>query len=308
LSVQPRQPTAAELALAAASEIERFHSNNLGTLTVGSPTGPLTRNPDGSFQQAYAFGSIVKPLDGPPLIASRFFVDLRVAGVTCFGTDDPSGTDEPYFVTVAVAVDPFNGDNSIQTVKFGPDEIGPISPRQVFAKDHQLTDKAFLVPGDGSLRIHVKLMDLENGDPDAIKSKMSTAAQAAMAAGLAAIPLVGPPGALVAKSSGILDTVGDALGGLVADIFGDDLIGQLDFVVDNAFLRQILSGDPSLTTRRSDSIPGEVYNFPQLKEDESPESRSWLFDRGAGKGTYRMFFKIRVAPLVFKDLTSPHVQ
>jgi hypothetical protein len=284
----------------ASHEIEQFHSNNLGILTVGAPTGQLTRTGDGNFLQAYTFGTIVKPSDAEPFIASRILVDLRIAGVRCFGTDDPSGTDEPYFVTTVVAVDPSIKDNAVQTIKFGPGEIGPISPPVVFAQDHALTNGAFAVPGEGSFNIHVTLMDHESGDPEDVKNKASTAAQVGMAAGIAAIPLLGPPAAVLAKSTGILEFVGDAVGDFVAEIFGDDLIGQLTFVVDNGYLKKVLSdGETPTLTRRSDSIPGEAYNFPQLKEEDSPEGRSWLFDRGPGKGTYRMFFRIRLAPVHF---------
>jgi hypothetical protein len=283
----------------ASHEIEQFHAANLGILTVGSPAGPLTHDPDGSFVQPYTFGTIIKPLDGPPSISVRFLLDVRIAGVRCFGTDDPSGTDEPYIITTVFSTEPFAKDKAVQTIRFGPEEIGSVSPPQVFAQDHQLAAKddiGFLVPGDGAVRINVTLMDHESGDPEDIKNKVSSAAQSAMAAAIAAIPLVGLPAAVLAKASGILDTVGDAIGGLFADLFGDDLIDRKDFVIDNAFLRRVLSDDPTLHLT-SASIPGISYNYPRLKEDDSLEGRSWLFDRGPGKGTYRMFFKVTVASI-----------
>src|SRR5690349_419767 len=77
----------------AAREVEQFHSATLGILTVGSVSGPLKRTPDGGFEQPYTFGSIVKPADAFPDVGNRFHVTVILAGVRCFGTDDPSGTD-----------------------------------------------------------------------------------------------------------------------------------------------------------------------------------------------------------------------
>jgi hypothetical protein len=292
------QPPISLHALITAFEIEQFHSKTFGILSVGSPTGSLTRTADGSFLQTYTFGSIIKPLDQPAFLHGRFLATLELAGVRCFGTDDPDGTDKPYLVISVYAHDPSRPEEAVQTIKIGPEDIGEISPPQVFAQGRSLVDRPFFVPGDGTIRIHVKLFDQENGDPEDIKNKTSTALQVAMAAAITAIPLIGPPAAVLAKSSGILDSVGDAFGGLLGDLFGDDLIDQHDFVVDNQFL-STARDQPETLHRKSDSIPGASYNSPQLKEDGSPEGRSWLFDRGPGKGTYRVFFGFRVAEVTF---------
>jgi hypothetical protein len=287
-----------------AMNIEEFHSKNLGLLTVGSPVGPLTRGANDSFHQSYTFGSIVKPLNHPPEIASRFLVLLEVAGIRCFGTDDPSGTDEPYLISTVYALDPIRGEESLQTIRIGPDDIGPISPPKVFAQGRQLVDKgkAFFIPGDGEIRIHLALFDAENGDPNEIKNKMSSSAQVALGAAIAAIPGIGPAAAVLAKSSGLLEIASNDIGELVSDLLADDLIDQHDFVVHSNLLLAAARDAQSLH-RTSDSIPGIAYNFPQLKEDDSAEGRSWLFDRGSGKGTYRIFLGLRVVEVpAFPDV------
>ena len=83
----------------AAQAIEQFHSTSLGILTVGSPTGPTRRTVNGDVEQAYSFGSIIKPANSFPDVGKRFHVTVTLAGVRCFGTDDPSGTDEPFLIT-----------------------------------------------------------------------------------------------------------------------------------------------------------------------------------------------------------------
>ena len=286
----------------AAHAIASFHAQNLGFFSVGSPKGPLTKMGNGSFVQSYNFGQIVKPLDATPFIAQRFEVDLRIAGVRCFGTNDPGlgggGEDEPYILSTVYAIDPEVPDKAVQnTKKFGPDEIGEISSPQVFAKEVALVDGPFKVPGQGSIKMHIVLMDQEHGNPDDIKSSVSDMAQKAMVAGLAAVPVAGAGVAALGDTGAkLMKVIGDEFGSLIGDLFGDDLIAQLDFVIDNAFLQKVVDDrDHQTQNRKSDSIPGVVYNFPQLKEDETPEGRSWLFDRGSGNGTYRMFFIVKVA-------------
>lgn len=148
-----------------------------------------------------------------------------------------------------------------------------------------------VVPGDGSIRIHIQLWDEEAvGSTSNLKDATSAAAQAAIAAGMTAInPILGGSGAIVAAVSGILSSVGDAIGDAVADIIeeavGDDLIDQLDFVVPSTFLKEVCFGNPASLNRMSAAIPGVMFNFPDTVEDDS-----WLFERG--HGTYRVFFRI----------------
>jgi hypothetical protein len=284
----------------ASQDIQDFHANNLGILTVGSPSGPLTRNDDGSFQQPYSFGSIVKPLNGQASVAVRFAIELEIAGVRCFGTDDPDNEDAPYLITSVYALDPMKKEDALQSIKHGPDDIGPVSPPKVFAQGRTLTDGAFFVPGDGEVRLHIQLWDHESGDPNDIKDKASTVAQAALAAAAVAIsPVLGAASAILAKATQLLDSVGDAIGGIVADLIGDDLVGELDLHIDNKFLTTLASDPSSLDRTNPVSVPGVTYNFPQLNEDDSPEGRSWLLTRSGTKGTYRAYFKLRISPMSF---------
>jgi hypothetical protein len=279
-------------------DIEQFYNNNFGILRVGSPKGMLVINPNGSHQQEYTFGTILHPLDAPITIPVRWLVTIEIAGVRIFGTDDPDGEDKPYLVTSVYAIDKGEQDKAVITTRIGPEDIGPKASGDIFAQGRQLVDKAFFVPGDGEIRIHVTIMDAESGDPEKIKNAWSTAAQAAMAGALAAVPGIGPPLAVLAKTTGLMDSIGDDLGATVSHIFGDDLIGSIDFVIDNTFLSKFAEHQSGSLSRRSDSIPGIVYNFPPLSES-GPEAATWLF-RGHGQGTYRAFFRVSAAPVTFQ--------
>lgn len=280
----------------ATREIAQFYADSKAILIVGSPAGLVVRNADGSFQQQFTFGTIVKPLNNPPQIGERVHVDIEVAAVRCFGTDDPSGTDEPYLISTVYKIDPSEGQNAVQTVNVGPDDIGSVSPPAVFAQARQLANNV-TVPGDGELRLHVQVWDQELlGNYNDVKTKTGEAAQAAIAAGLVALDAqVGGASAIISKLGGLLDSVGSAIGGIIADLLADDLIAEHDFTIPTEFLKALVENPGSLE-RTSDSVPGISFNYPalpQFPENDSDAGRSWLFDGGDGGGTYRVFFRVK---------------
>ena len=279
----------------ASSEISRFHAENLGVLTVGTPIGDVRPAANGGFEQIYTFGSIVKPLGEPPTIGDRFHVSIEIAGVRCFGTDDDiDGTDEPYIITAVYTIDPSKGDWSEGTTLIGQGEIGDVTDGGVFAQNRQIANNV-TVPGDGDIRISLQLWDEEMiGDGEKAKEATSEAVQTGIATALVAIGSVWGPGgsaagasiAVLAETVGLLDAVGDAVGGAVQDLLGDELLARHDFVIPTSFLQKVRDGGAPTLDKTSRAIPGLTYNFP-----EGPEDDSWLLDRG--KGTYRVFFRVQ---------------
>jgi len=281
----------------AAQEIEQFHSASLGILTVGSPTGPVTRTGEGGFRQPYTFGSIIKIANTFPDVGDRAHVTVTLAGVRCFGTDDPGGTDEPYLITSVFAIDPRDKDKSSQTTRIGPDGIGDVEVGRVFGQNRDVAVD-IAVPGDADIALNVQLFDQEMvSNPEkarrAISDANTTAILGAVAALLVAVPPVGAIAAGVVallKASGLLDAFSDGIGDVISSLFGDDHLGTMDLRISKAFL-ETLRDNPRSLDRRSDSIGGETYNFPQLPEDNSAAGRSWIFDE-EGKGAYRPFFRV----------------
>jgi len=283
----------------AAQEIETFYVDSLGILVVGSPTGPTTRTAQGAFQQSYTFGSIIKPAGVFPDVADRVHVTVTLAGVRCFGTDDPGGTDEPFLITSAYATDPTIEEKyrRVQTVRIGPDGVGDVVVGNVFGESRNLvTDMA--VPGDADIALNVQLFDEEEvTNPEKIREAVDTANKAAIAATVGALTVINPAigaaaaaVALLLEATGINAWVADGIETLITDAFGDDHLGTVDLRITRAFL-EALRDNPRGMDRTSDAIGGETYNFPQLPEDDSAAGKSWMF-REEGRGTYRPFFRV----------------
>lgn len=281
----------------AAQEIEQFHSASLGILTVGSPTGPVRRTVDGGFQQPYSFGSIIKPAGLFPDVGDRFHVTVMLAGVRCFGTDDPSGTDEPFLITSVVTLDPRDKEKSTETKQIGPEGVGDVSVGRVFGQNLDLAVD-FAIPGDGEISLNVQLFDEEaTSDPVGLRNKIAAANNAALLAGLTTLTVLVPPagaaaGAVLAalESFGLISAFSNGIGQLIAGALDEDHLGTVDLRITNAFLKT-LRDNPRSLDRTSDAIGGETYNFPQLPEDDSEAGKSWMF-REEDKGTYRPFFRI----------------
>jgi hypothetical protein len=280
---------------AAAQDIEQFHRNTLGILTVGSPVGPVRRTGGGAFQQPYSFGSLVKPAGTFPDVGNRFHVTVSLAGVRCFGTDDPSGTDEPFLIASVFTLDPREKEKAGQTTLVGPE--GEVQVGRVFGQNSDLAVD-LPVPGDGDLKLNVQLFDQETlTNPAKARQAISDGNTAAILGGVALLSALVPPAGAVAgaavavlKASGLLDDFSDAIGSLIADLFADDHLGTVDLRITHQFL-ETLRDNPKSLDRKSDAIGGETYNFPQLPEDDSEAGKSWRFGV-EGKGTYRPFFRI----------------
>jgi hypothetical protein len=279
-------------------EITRFYVDNLGVLTVGTPTGPVIRTPDDGYRQTYTFGNILKPLGDFPDIGDRTHVTISLAGIQCVVTDDPSGTDEPFVVTSVFTLDPRLFEKAVQTRRIGPERVGDVHEGGVFGQGRDMAVD-FAIPGDSSIAVHLELFDQELvSNPDKAKEAISDANTAAVLAGVAALTAFVPPAGAAAaaavavlQASGLLDDFSDGIGSLVTSLFSEDHLGTVDLRVTKEFLKQ-LQENPQSLERKSDSIGGESYNFPQAPEDDSPAGKSWLINNG--QGIYRPFFRIQL--------------
>jgi hypothetical protein len=283
--------------LIAAKEIASYHAANLGDLTVGAKRGALVRDNQGNYTRSFNFGTIVKPKNDFPDVGDRFHVTVTLAGVRCFGTDDPSGTDEPYLIATVTAIDPRDKEKSTQTSLIGPGDVGDIESGQVFGQNRDLiVDIA--VPGDADIAINLQLFDVETiSNPAKTAKVISDIHTAQLVAGVATLAAFVPvAGAIVggvlaiAQATGLLQAFSDAIGSAIANAFSDDHLGTVDLRITHDYLMK-LRDDPDSLDRTSLAIGGETYNFPQLPEDDSEAGKSWMF-RQEGKGTYRPFFRV----------------
>jgi hypothetical protein len=244
----------------------------------------------------YRFGSLLKPAGKPVAVGARYQAFITVAAVRCYGSEDPSGSDEPYLVSNCYAVDPFRKDDAVTTRRNDfPDDISP--PMQ-FGQGTRIAEEVS-IPGDGHIKLDLALYDRELGASDHLEKKWSDITKTAILAGLSAIsPLVGATAAVLEDKWALVTGVADLVGSAVADIFGDDLIAIRTLVIKPEYLERLILDPPSLTLT-SGSIPGTAYNFPETSES-GPEGGSWLFSGGGG--TYRIFFNIQATRQVLTPL------
>lgn len=283
--------------LLAFAAIKDFHTGNLGILVVGSPTEDIERLENGGHLQRFEFGTLVKPLGAPPDIATRYAATISLAAIKCFGTDDPSGEDEPYVVSAIYGVDPTVREHAVKTNEI---HFGPKKEKAVFAKGDQLTLEPIWIPGDGHIQMDISLWDEESARPSALQDKWRTLATAAIIGGLTLLnPAIGGAAAALEAAKGIVTDASRELITAVSDFLGlsDDHIGTQQFTITPDYLKRLIA-DGSGLSRTSPAIPGVAYNFPEV-----PETDDWLFEGGGG--TYRIFFTVQAAELQFSPI--PHI-
>src|SRR5262249_56886100 len=102
--VSPPPPPPSRIAAAKISDLYRRTGGSLGPL--GVPVGPLVQEGQG-FRQNYLLGSIhLNDVNDIPVAEEFRDVEVKIAAVKCFGTEDPSGTDETYLVISLVSLNP----------------------------------------------------------------------------------------------------------------------------------------------------------------------------------------------------------
>ena len=271
----------------ASREIERFHRDSKAVLRVGRLTGHPVRSADGTVTRSCSVGSISKPLNEPPRENSRFKTSVKIAAVRCFGTEDPSGEDEPYLVISIWGFDNVAADTLLQTVTVERDNTEEsVKAGQVFLHGKAVGREIFF-PGEGGLRITVNLHEEEQGNKNEMREKQHQLIQTAIGFGLGKI---NEAVAVAAELTGILEAATKTVTAGIAEIFGDDLVASRTFLLDNETAVQIAQ-DPK-PRRTSGSIPGVKYNFPTFVEDDSAEGKGWLFEGGGG--SYRVFFTLHL--------------
>ncbi|MDB5312774.1 MAG: hypothetical protein JWO38_6976 [Gemmataceae bacterium] len=276
----------------ASTEIRAFHEAALGILVVGSPVGPTREVANGAYEQRYEFGSILKPLNGPPVYATRYVVTIDIAAIKCFGTDDPSGTDEPYIVVAVYGIDPLVRERAVQTSEI---HLGSVEERAIFAQGHPLMPSPMFIPGDGKIQLNISLWEEEAARPAALQEKWRDLATAAILGGLTLLnPQAGAAAASLEAAKGVVTDASRMLIAAVSDFLGlaDDHLGTREFSITADFLKRLIA-DGSGLPRTSPSIPGIRYNFPELPETPDATGRSWYFEGGGG--SYRIFLSVRAA-------------
>lgn len=292
-------------------DLHQYWAASGGMLTVGLPIGPVTRSPDGSYLLPCLSGSLFmaddtsKPQDG-----TRHFIDsIEIVGLRCYSPDDPHG-DETYVVSDAYYYE-VSSDGSTtsrsQPFRSNVADTDSVKSGSVVLSHTIITNGPIVVPGNADVSLSFQVWDQENGNPDDVAETVADAAQTTLDTGLGAVaallsgaaPEVGAgAGYILGGITHVLGGVASAIGDAVADLLGDDQIGDSKtFTITADYVRRLIDGQ--VLERISESLedPGITYNWPELPEDDSADGRFWLFDGDKGGGQYRPFLRITASEL-----------
>jgi hypothetical protein len=275
--------------------------------TLGSPRGAIARRPDGSYFQNFGLGVMdLKTTSADPVVIKQHQATVQLAAVKCFGTDDPSGTDEPFVIFSIVSVDPTQITTHAGAMTVRTEIVNDISGGQIFFDDgRMLTNAPIDVSGSG-LHIGVAVYDHDLGDPDKISDTIAQAmeeaakkaAQVFITAAAAADPkLNGPIGDFTDYS--ILGVkpfkfIADAITGLFG--FGDDEVGTHTFQLTEDQLLDFAQ-DPKFRAD-VDGLPSQdSFNVPTPDDFEAS-----LIRGGGSSGSYKVYLRVRV---IERDIIKP---
>ena len=235
-------------------------------------------------------------MSGPIQFVSSYAASVEIAAIKCFGTEDPSGEDEPYLIISVISINPnFAGEDELVTTKIV--RADNIHAGDMFAVG-QTIGSAKIVAGDG-LRVHMALFEHEHGSPedvrkqieDTIREAVKKAAQTLTT--LADVPLAGSLGEVA--SNPIVIALTEGLSALITPLLADDQIGGekvlplkasqlVDLALDETKPESVQGFQKSLMTT-PEIGPDIEFNFPADHED-----RRWLFEGGGG--SYKVYLKV----------------
>jgi hypothetical protein len=292
-------------AVLAAQAIADFHLRTGGNFgPLGEYSGSLREQPSGTYTQNTQLGKLTQ---ASPVKAETFYsVQVFLAAVKCFGTQDSDGTDSTYAVVSLIGINPLASANvpHAQTI------ITDVKDDNVHANDVIFTEMQSVgicdvqVSGIGVI-IHAAILDHEAGDPTDIKNKIHDALEAKAIAAATAITA-----GITAKDQKLTGAVGDIqdfeilgfrpfhilfISDLLNSIAGDDFLGEHAFRVPAADIVAIAppTEDPSNTAKflASFIIDPDFHDHPEVKFNWPPLGQEFLFSDG--HGSYKIYFVVQ---------------
>lgn len=311
---------ARELSLKALFASHEMLTEYTKSLVWMSALGPIDgqngvfKDNSGSYRINAKLGHLLKPLNAPPQAMGEYQAEVTLAGVRCFGTDDPGGLvparDEIYgFVTLFSLIPgkqqavgppvmlPLTRDVKVGSVLFTNTPIGVVP----------------LISGANGIKIHMTLWDEELlGSPEEAAEKVRSALvkfllvlAGASGAVAAALPGVGAAAGAVAGSAalGVVLLENEDVSEFLKPVFEeltaslqDELLGEKTFTVN---LDKILEWSTQEGFEHSlipppGSTPNELGAGVTFNTPVDIHNPMWLFNKGGDSGaTYKAFFKVR---------------
>lgn len=282
----------------ASHSIRNLHLRTAGAFgPLGAVAGGVMPAGKG-FNQRTLLGTLeLGNLDLAPVASASLEVEVSLAAIGCFGTQD-AGDDETFAVITLYSIDP-NRSGGNQVVRTFRTPVQPgVKPGDSLFKS---TPIGTIQPVGTGIGIHVAVWDHESGDADEIEKTIAAVIRDSV--GKAATALGSAASADDASTSG--GVIGDitsfevggikpfevltlGLAGLIADGLADDLVGERHFIIPAANLVGF-ADQATLTAsiRRPPDLDGDIqFNWPTPEI----EPRMLITD---GDGTYKAYFLIR---------------
>ncbi|MES5957149.1 hypothetical protein QCI42_27935 [Bacillus fungorum] len=264
---------------------------------LGIPIGDIIRERSGVYSQEYEYGKILTGKIEVPPVQHFYTCDIFLAGIKCFGTDDPGNPlaeaeDEPYVIitTLSTASAFLDGEEEKISKTVKTKTFTEISKGEVFGQNGLfIGDVPF---GPYGIMLKIMLLDQEYGDPESIRKEVEITAKKAaedvkdLASALAGVSIdkILPKQVL---DNEILDILGDLSLNVISKTFGDDKIDEKTWLIDGSMLREWV--DKGLTETSGIDHPELTNsnvntNFPR---DNGP---SYLFSGGGG--SYKIYLRV----------------
>jgi hypothetical protein len=260
---------------------------------LGNPVGEVRDLGNGHYTRDFEMGALHIRSDVPRRLPIEYYkADIDVAGIRCFGTDDPSGEDEPYLIITAVSpAGAFLGGNVVRTWR--SQRFEDVTQGMVFGTD--LAAFNDLPIGPKGLYLKLALMDHEHGDEEELRKQIEEKGSklareimdaAALVAGLDIDDAVSDQ----ALDSEILSTLGDISVGLLTGILKDDKIDEKTWWIPGDLLKtwadDVNAYNDSGVDHNDPAMAVVKTNFPR----DALHDMSWLFSGGGG--SYKVFLRV----------------
>jgi hypothetical protein len=289
--------------------IDKEYVRRGGATRIGLLGPPLREVKDlgnGDYSQDFHFGNITTQGLGGRVKMEACIVDIDIAAIKCFGTEDPGGLfkkaeDEPYLIITAIA--PANAfvpgyqSNVVRTWR--SQTFGSIEKGEIFGTEIPVFRGLLFGPHGISLKL--LLMEHEHGSEEDLRRRIEEKGGALAreildaAAALAGLNL-DEQTREQALDNDILDTLGDISVDTLTALLQDDKIDEKTWLIPADTLKlwadNMQAYDNSHVIYPNGEIPPHIKtNFPY----EGIFDRTMLFSGGGG--SYKVY--LRVTPRIF---------
>jgi hypothetical protein len=268
----------------------------------GAPASGVVPAGGDSFRREFEMGTITRRSIGVPMQETVYAVDVFIAAIKCFGSEDEGGplgggegVDEPYVIvtTINPAHVWFDGNAGNVVKSWRSPVFSNIGKGTIFGMDQEVFKNLFL--GRHGPLLKIALFDQEHGDPETLRAEIEAKGRALVQEGLAAAAALAGASVDQGQAEQAMDSefgklIQDLTFDTLTDLLKDDKIGENTWLLEASMLKEWV--DTGFTANSDIVYPPEELpphigtNFPR-KEILDP---TWLFSGGGG--TYKIYLRL----------------